>query len=98
MSKCSSQHIIASGVRDLMSFIQEPHGTLPYNRAQELADFMTVLLKYALEGDGMCEDLVNRARAEFQSNKLPEFVPSLVYLIHMHCQRVRSDARGRGDL
>ena len=44
----SPQHLLNNGVRDLVSFIQEPHGNLPYERAQELESFLTVLLTACL--------------------------------------------------
>ncbi len=70
---------ITQGVRDLVSFIQEPRGWLPYNRTEELRNFVEVLLKMTLrpnpELDALraeCVDLLERF-------PIPEVVPRLFY-------------------
>jgi len=91
LSKRSSRDVIESGVRDMMSVVQEPHGFLPYNRTQELGDLITVLLKYALEDNGEYDEFMKIIGDDFRCNKMPERIPSLLYSIHEHCENKRKN-------
>lgn len=88
--------VIENGVRDLISFIQEPHGTLPYNRGQELCDLVTVLLKSVLSDTAEYDGIVQAISHEFHSNPMPELIPSLLYTVHEHREGLRSNVATRG--
>ena len=71
--------IVRSGVRDLVSFIQEPHGSLPYERARELESFMSVLLMGALTENEASAKLLASARRALAQDGQTETIAALYY-------------------
>jgi glycine oxidase len=74
--------LVEEGVEDLLLFIQGPHGSLPYNRTQELADMLTVLLRHALKTSADFDGLFDRYGKGFRRNPMTEVVPKIMYEIH----------------
>ena len=80
--KATSQDLdtaITQGVRDLVSFIQEPRGWLPYNRTEELRNFVEVLLKMALRPNPELDALRAECTDLLERFPIPEVVPRLFY-------------------
>jgi glycine oxidase len=44
--------LVEMGIRDIVSFIQEPRGELPYDRADQLRKYLTMLFRMAIDDDG----------------------------------------------
>lgn len=75
--------LIENGIRDLVSFIQEPTGMLPYNRSQELTDFVTTLTTIVLiDGHSKYEQLLKESRELIEKYPIAEIVPQLFYKYH----------------
>ena len=70
---------ITQGVRDLVSFIQEPRGWLPYNRTEELRNFVEVLLKMTLRPNPELDALRAECVGLLERFPIPEVVPRLFY-------------------
>ena len=62
-----------------MSFIQEPRGWLPYNRTEELRNFVEVLLKMALRPNPELDALRAECTDLLERFPIPEVVPRLFY-------------------
>ena len=70
---------ISQGSRDLVSFLQEPHGALPYNRSEELTLFIEALLRMSLSDDRRGQEDKARARALLLERPIAESIPQLFY-------------------
>lgn len=79
---------------DLVSFLQEPGGRLPYNRQQELEDFLWTLARLALTDDPAVSALGDQLRAVLQTYPVPEMVPELFYRAHF---ARRAGGRAQGE-
>lgn len=74
--------VIDAGVRDLISFIQEPTGNLPYNRAKELELFLKPLLEIILinkENPSNGKDVFSNIKNLFDKHPVAEIIPQLYY-------------------
>jgi glycine/D-amino acid oxidase-like deaminating enzyme len=91
----SPEDLIARGVADLVSFIREPNGFLPYGRAQELQDFIQTLLTSALTDAGEVDAVLIEARRLIRARPVPEIIPQLFYRIH---ERLEEARRRRSDV
>jgi len=69
------------GVKDLISFIQEPHGLLPYERGRELENFIHNLLEAAAGADARAVARLAEVRSYLNSNTRAEAVPALFYML-----------------
>lgn len=90
LSICSPvDETIRVGVRDLVSFLQEPHGSLPYNRAQELEDFIVTLLENSLTNSDVSRSLSDSTGVEVSPDLIAEMIPSMLYGAHLQksCKR-----------
>ena len=73
---------IRDGARDLVSFIQEPGGGLPYNRAQELQDFIQTLMCMSFLDGTEYADLRSESRDLLAKYPISEIIPQLFYRYH----------------
>jgi hypothetical protein len=78
-----------SGADDLVSFIQEPIGLLPYNRQEELRDFILALLEMSLGNSPDFDSLRDGSRDLLKAHPLTEFIPIIYYRIHEFMQSRR---------
>ncbi|MEI1703946.1 FAD-binding oxidoreductase [Acinetobacter baumannii] len=77
-SKDDIKLIVKNGVRDLVSFIQEPHGLLPYKRTVELESFIEkLILGLTVESD--VNNKLKKHVNDFLKNPQLEAIPSLYY-------------------
>ncbi|MEX2104277.1 MAG: hypothetical protein WD907_02965, partial [Bacilli bacterium] len=84
--------LIENGIRDLISFIQEPTGALPYNRSQELEDFVTTLTSMVLINDRTeYQALIDESRDLINKYPLAEIIPQLFYKYHEFKQNERGN-------
>ena len=60
------------GVRDIVSFLQEPRGELPYERAEQLRSYVTLLFKMAVDDGGRYATLREGIRRRLQEVPLNE--------------------------
>ncbi|WP_160308895.1 FAD-dependent oxidoreductase [Paenibacillus sp. DMB20] len=75
--------LIENGIRDLVSFIQEPTGSLPYHRSQELTNFITTLASMVLTGDQpKYTQLLEKSKELLETCPIAEIVPQLFYKYH----------------
>lgn len=73
------ENLLRNGIRDLISFIQEPTGSLPYARAAELEQFLYVLMTGAMT-DAKNESLkIKEAIDYLNNNPQPESIPMIYY-------------------
>lgn len=86
ISKPSVDFIIEKGVRDLVSFIQGPHGNLPYNRAQEMELFLTLLLKSSLTDNSVVKEPINSARRYLKNNLQTESILTIYYQLQNYSE------------
>lgn len=77
--KNTTDTAISQGSRDLVSFLQEPHGALPYNRSEELTHFIEALLRMSLSDDSRGQEDKARARALLSERPIAESIPRLFY-------------------
>ena len=73
---------IRDGARDLVSFIQEPGGGLPYNRAQELQDFIQTLMYMLFLDDTTYVTLRSDSLRLLARYPISEIIPQLFYRYH----------------
>ncbi|WP_282093574.1 FAD-dependent oxidoreductase [Epibacterium ulvae] len=81
---------LRSGVKDLVSFIQEPHGSLPYNRSEELADLLEVLITAVASSSVSLNQLSEKTGIDLSTIDRAEKVPSLLYAAHESAERLRN--------
>jgi glycine/D-amino acid oxidase-like deaminating enzyme len=86
----SQDTLIENGIRDLVSFIQEPTGALPYNRSQELTDFITTLTSMLLTDDKhKYKSLIDDSKKLLDKYPIAEIVPQLFYKYHQYKETER---------
>jgi glycine/D-amino acid oxidase-like deaminating enzyme len=64
--------LVEIGVRDIVSFLQEPRGELPYERAQQLRAYVTLLFKMAVDDGGRYATLRDGIRRRLREVPLNE--------------------------
>ncbi|MEM5662588.1 FAD-dependent oxidoreductase [Bacillus cereus] len=72
-------NLIDNGVKDLVSFIQEPTGSLPFNRQNELSNFINALLKMVLINDDEQKALISELQDLTQKYPMSEIIPQIYY-------------------
>lgn len=78
----NTEKLLENGIKDLISFIQEPAGFLPYNRTEELEHFLQVLTKFVfVEGENQ-RKLLQESQQLLRDYPIPEIVPQLFYRFH----------------
>lgn len=82
LTDVSGETLIEAGIRDLVNFIQEPGGSLPYNRAQELENFLQVLTRAVLLDDNQYKQLISDSRELIDRYPIAEIIPQLFYQYH----------------
>ncbi len=75
------KRIIAVGIRDLLSFVREPGGFLPYNRSCELEHFVRVLFEMAVLKDSGNSLRQEDLQSLLQDIPLDEVIPHIYYEI-----------------
>jgi glycine oxidase len=77
-----SNELIQDGIKNLVSFIQEPHGKLPYNREKELELLLTLLFSNVLaDKNEINHDALQNAKELLRKQIIPEVIPSIYYLL-----------------
>ncbi|MFP3125812.1 FAD-dependent oxidoreductase [Ectobacillus funiculus] len=74
-------NLIDSGVKDLVSFIQEPTGSLPFNRQNELNIFINTLLKMILLDNSPQNALISELKLLIQRYPMSEVIPQIYYML-----------------
>lgn len=82
--------VVDRGARDLVSFMQEPHGVLPYNRSRELQDFLAYLLKKIVECPTTSTEISRELGVDISGDLRPELVPEMLYEVHKLKSRLSS--------
>ena len=80
-SRPDKEFVIDEGIRDLVSFIQEPTGSLPYDRENELRKFITALMHTALEGVTDGHGLREETIALLDRYRMSEVIPQIYYQV-----------------
>ncbi|SFL00074.1 FAD-dependent oxidoreductase [Brevibacillus centrosporus] len=75
----TTDKLLENGIKDLVSFIQEPAGFLPYNRSQELEHFLQILTKFAFLEEGEHQLLLEESQQLLRDYPVSEIVPQLFY-------------------
>jgi len=76
--------LTTSGIRDIIRFIQEPHGPLPYDRAGELQKYIKVLFELAVREDINQEHIRQGIRDKINEAPFNETMHKLFYEIIAH--------------
>ena len=87
------------GVRDIVSFLQEPRGALPYDRAEDLRRYVTTLFQMAVVDDEQVESLRSSVRRRLEEEPLNETMHALFYELVERTETVtpaRAASRGAG--
>ena len=69
------------GIRDIVSFLQEPRGSLPYNRAEQLEIYMRTLFEMSVFENTKHDVLRERIRHRLKSTPFNETMHQLFYEI-----------------
>ncbi len=64
--------LVDAGVRDIIAFIHEPRGELPYDRAEQLRKYVTTLFRMAVDDNGHYTLLREHVRARLRETPLNE--------------------------
>jgi glycine oxidase len=64
--------LVDVGIRDIVSFLQEPRGELPYDRAEQLRAYVTALFRMAIDDDGRFSPLRDEIRRRLREVPLNE--------------------------
>jgi glycine/D-amino acid oxidase-like deaminating enzyme len=75
------------GIRDIVSFLHEPRGELPYDRAAELRRYVTALFQMATRDDERYAELRHRFRERLEEAPFNETMHLLFYEIVEEAQR-----------
>ncbi len=73
--------LVNIGVRDIVAFLHEPRGALPYNRAQELETYVKKLFQMSISNDAHHLDLRHKIRDRLQEAPFNETMHKLFYEI-----------------
>jgi glycine oxidase len=82
--------LVDAGVRDIITFIHEPRGELPYDRAEQLRKYVTTLFRMAVDDNGRYTLLREQVRARLRDTPLNE-------TMHTVFRDIVRDADERGD-
>jgi len=69
------------GVRDIVSFLHEPRGRLPYNRAEQLEKYIRVLFELSVSDDEQHQALRQKIRSRLRQAPFNETMHQLFYEI-----------------
>ena len=72
------------GIRDIISFLHEPRGALPYDRAHELRKYVMALFQMAILDDPRYADLRTEIRQRLEDAPFNETMHKLFYEIVDH--------------
>ncbi len=64
--------LVDVGVRDIIAFLHEPRGELPYDRAEQLRKYVTTLFRMAVEENGQYSALREEVRDRLRRTPLNE--------------------------
>jgi glycine oxidase len=81
------------GIRDIVSFLHEPRGELPYDRATELRHYVTALFQMAVGDDERSAELRRRFRRRLEQAPFNETMHKLFYELVEEVQREEADSR-----
>lgn len=79
------------GIRDIISFLHEPRGALPYDRAHELRKYVMALFQMAILDDPRYADLRTEIRQRLEDAPFNETMHKLFYEIVDHADRAQVD-------
>jgi glycine oxidase len=83
----SDDALIRTGIRDIVSFLQDPRGELPYDRAEQLRSYLAMLFRVVVDDDGRYEDLRAGIRDRLRSTPLNETMHKIFYELIDHDRR-----------
>jgi glycine oxidase len=86
--------LIGVGMRDIVSFLQEPRGELPYDRADQLRKYLETLFRMAIDTDGAYAALRKEIQQRLQEAPLNETMNKIFYEVIAHADVVQ---RGEGE-
>ena len=69
--------LVETGIQDIIAFLHEPRGELPYDRAEELRKYLTALFHMALENNGRYSALRDQIHEELERAPLNETMHKL---------------------
>ena len=75
------KQLVEIGIRDIISFLHEPRGTLPYNRAQELTTYVRMLFEMSVLDGEDYSDLRYEIRRRLHEAPFNETMHKLFYEI-----------------
>lgn len=81
--------LVDVGIRDIIAFLHEPRGELPYDRAEQLRKYVTTLFHMAVEDNGRYSTLRGQIRARLRAEPLNE-------TMHQVFREIVRDADERG--
>lgn len=64
--------LVDGGIRDIIAFLHEPHGELPYDRAEQLRKYVTTLFEMAVTDNGQHATLREQIQAQLRQAPLNE--------------------------
>jgi glycine oxidase len=71
-SEVDRTSLVDDGIADIIAFLHEPHGELPYDRAEQLRKYVTTLFEMAVSENGEYTTLREQIRAQLQEAPLNE--------------------------
>jgi glycine oxidase len=80
------------GIRDIVSFLHEPRGALPYDRANELRKYVMALFQMAILDDARYADLRTEIRQRLEEAPFNETMHKLFYEIVAQADVAQVDA------
>jgi glycine/D-amino acid oxidase-like deaminating enzyme len=66
------ESLVEQGIRDIVGFLQEPRGELPYDRAEQLRKYVTVLFHMAIDEEGQHVIMRDEIRRRLRETPLNE--------------------------
>jgi glycine oxidase len=76
--------LIGVGIRDIVSFLQEPRGELPYDRAGELRKYLETLFRMAIDTGGDYAALRKEIQNRLQDAPITETMNKIFYEVIAH--------------
>jgi glycine oxidase len=81
--------LVDTGIRDLVAFLHEPGGGLPYDRAEQLRKYLNTLFHMAVEDNGRYADLRDQIQEQLRQAPLNE-------TMHKVFRKIVDDPEGGG--
>jgi glycine oxidase len=81
------------GIRDIIAFLHEPRGALPYNRAEELEKYVRVLFEMSVLDAPRHDALRDEMRRRLETSPLNETMHKLFYEVVAHAEGDLARAR-----